>query len=263
MRRYAFLAGLLCIVPACIMSCSQASFTIQERVVAIPVGESSVNVVIHTAGSGRPAYVSLHDDENTAVDATLEVLRRLGGTLYEIQHRGRRLITFGLGEGRYRFDPNRIFSEAGAEKTVRESGPYAPEAVAAVRLFASNLLDIVRPDSGRYLITVHNNTQGEFSVLSYVQDGPYAGDAMFVHVADGMDPDDFFFVTDVDAYTEIRSGDYNVVLQNNDTVVDDGSLSVYAAREGIPYINVEARHGHRPQQARMLEFLNEHILPGD
>jgi len=32
----------------------------------------------------------------------------------------------------------------------------------------------------------------------------------------------------------------NVVLQSNTSVTDDGSLSVYAAQQGKPYINCEA-----------------------
>lgn len=46
------------------------------------------------------------------------------------------------------------------------------------------------------------------------------------------------------------------MLQDNVQVTDDGSLSVRAARNGLPYVNVEAQHGHREQQVRMLEALH-------
>ena len=40
--------------------------------------------------------------------------------------------------------------------------------------------------------------------------------------------------------------------QNNATVTDDGSLSVYAGLKKIDYINIEAEHGKTAQQKRML-----------
>jgi hypothetical protein len=37
-------------------------------------------------------------------------------------------------------------------------------------------------------------------------------------------------------------------------MTDDGSLSVYCAQLGIPYVNVEAQHGHIWRQLYMLIF---------
>ncbi len=45
------------------------------------------------------------------------------------------------------------------------------------------------------------------------------------------------------------------MLQDNARATDDGSLSVWAARRGVPYVNVEARHGDRQGRTRMLEAL--------
>ena len=42
------------------------------------------------------------------------------------------------------------------------------------------------------------------------------------------------------------------VLQNNNSMTDDGSLSVLAGRLKIPYVNVEAQHGHLEMQVEML-----------
>jgi D-alanyl-D-alanine dipeptidase len=47
----------------------------------------------------------------------------------------------------------------------------------------------------------------------------------------------------------------NVVLQDNRQVTDDGSLSVYCGKWGIPYVNVEAQHEHLEQQLQMLKVL--------
>ena len=51
----------------------------------------------------------------------------------------------------------------------------------------------------------------------------------------------------------MSSEGHNVVLQDNDKVTDDGSLSVLAGRAGIPYINVEAEDGHLQQQVEMIK----------
>ena len=63
------------------------------------------------------------------------------------------------------------------------------------------------------------------------------------------------FVTDRALYDALVGEGFNAVLQDNDAATDDGSLSVWAAREGVPYVNVEAQHGHRAEQAAMIDAL--------
>ncbi len=83
-----------------------------------------------------------------------------------------------------------------------------------------------------------------------------------VHLEPGRDADDFFFVTDPGWFDRLAALGFNVVLQDNTGVTDDGSLSVLAGRLGIPYVNVEAQHGHVKTQRRMLEALVRQINPG-
>ena len=47
----------------------------------------------------------------------------------------------------------------------------------------------------------------------------------------------------------------NVVLQDNKTVRDDGSLSYYAGKHDILYANVETMRGEAKEQARILSLL--------
>jgi hypothetical protein len=49
------------------------------------------------------------------------------------------------------------------------------------------------------------------------------------------------------------------LLQNNENVTDDGSLSVYAGMKNIDYINIEAEHGKKEQQKLMLAAAAEYI----
>jgi hypothetical protein len=53
-------------------------------------------------------------------------------------------------------------------------------------------------------------------------------------------------------YNKIRGYRYNVILQNNATAYDDGSLSIYFGRKNKSYVNVEAEHGKSDEQLKML-----------
>lgn len=228
-----------------------------SRVEEIPVrlGDGEVSFAVTSAGGPLPAFLVLHDDENTAVEAGLEAIRSRGGRLVEVKADGRRRVAFELGGSRWRFDPNRIFTEAGARADLVELNGSAPaEVLAEVQGFADAVLAVYGP--APLLITLHNNTEGEYSALTYAPGGELARDAAAVHLPPGADPDDFFFVTEAWLYGALAAEGFAVVLQDNERVTDDGSLSVRAARSGVPYVNVEARHGHREEQVRMLEALN-------
>jgi hypothetical protein len=71
-----------------------------------------------------------------------------------------------------------------------------------------------------------------------------------------MDRSDFFVATEPWIFDFLRGRRFSAVLQAG-APSDDGSLSVYCARQRIPYINVEARFGHLAEQVRMLEALQE------
>lgn len=74
----------------------------------------------------------------------------------------------------------------------------------------------------------------------------------------------FFLVTEAGDFDALRTLGFNVVLQPVRTA-DDGSLSVWAARNRVRYFNAEAQHrdcldydrarGHLDYQIRMLRAL--------
>lgn len=256
------LAAVLVPVLLALAACEAPEEELTTRRVDVPVGEATVAVVVHEAAEPGLTYINVHDDENTAAEAVLEVVRRHGGRLIELQHTGERNISFPMGDSTYVIDANRIYTPDGAEATLRDLGAYAPAAGEAVAAFAGQLLDAFALDSADVVVTVHNNTDDRYSLLSYMDDGAYATDALFVHKAADWDADDFFFVTDPRFYDAMREAGFNVVLQDNARVTDDGSLSVWAAQQGMPYVNVEAQHGHFEQQVHMLEFLNELLADG-
>ena len=240
-------------VTALLTFCSGAApdYSVSEKVYMI--GDREVRVMEHVCGDSGITIFNMHDDENTAVEASLEVIRRHGGRLVELRHSGERLISFRLGTESYQVDPNRIFTDRGLKNTLEKYSSYSRPAFDAVHTFASELLEDYGLDDAGLMITAHNNGKGEYSAESYLAGAVYETDAAKVFVAEGSDPDDFFFVTARPAFEKLKAGGFNVVLQNNQTVTDDGSLSVLAGRKGIPYINCEAAKGHLKEQILMLE----------
>ena len=47
----------------------------------------------------------------------------------------------------------------------------------------------------------------------------------------------------------------NVILQDNEACVNDGSLSVHCGKNNIPYINVEAQKGHLSEQIDLIRIV--------
>lgn len=246
----AFVWGLALMV---LSACAVEGYDLEETRTPVRIGDTTVEIVFHDAGAPGLTYLNLHDDEDTAVEAALDVVARRGGRVVELRHTGERNISFALGDTTYTFDPNRIFSDAGIDTTLTRHGDRARR---VVRAFADTLLQLLDPASLPALVTIHNNTENNYSALSYADGGSYAGDVRFVHIARGVDPDDFFFVTEEAFYRALRDAGFNVVMQDNVLVTDDGSLSVYAGRAGVPYVNAEAQHGHFEYQIKMLEFMN-------
>lgn len=235
-----------------VVSCHRAP----QPAAHLQLGVTRIPFAVHTTDRPGPAFLVLHADEQTAVQAGLEAIRARGGRLVEVVAQGDRYVAFEMDGETWRFDPNRIFTEAGAEATLSARGGSAPpEILAEVRRFANALLDAYQSDRSLPIITLHNNTEGEYSAASYLPEGDHAEDAIAVHLPPDADPDNFFFVTDPAIYSGLAAEGFTVVLQDNLQVTDDGSLSVWASRQGIPYVNVEAEHGHRERQVAMLEAL--------
>ena len=221
----------------------------------LKLGDLTVVRVRHTAGTG-PLLVNVHDDENTSVQAALQVIEKRGGTVLELQHTGERLLRFHLEGKAFTADPNRIFTAQGVPATLRKNGGTSKAAETAVQAFAAALLADLRAPEGSPLIALHNNTLAlSYSVQSYRPGGADAGEAAEVFEAKGRDPNDFFLVTERAHFEALKAKGFNVVLQKPAPDTDDGSLSVYCAQHGLAYVNVEAQHGHASEQAAMLEAL--------
>ena len=205
-------------------------------------------------------FIHVHENETTAVEAAYKMMDKYRrGCFVTWQSRGDRYTNFKLDSSIYKFDPNRIYTPKGRKESLTANGEYSEEAdslVAAVaNIFLSNYID-----SQRLVVALHNNTEGGgLTINGFKKGGPYASDAKKVFVNKAKDEDDFFLTTDIRIYHYIKNQGYNILLQDNANVADDGSLSVYAGHKSISYLNIEAQHGHLQQQLEMMDVVQEMI----
>lgn len=198
--------------------------------------------------------INLHDNEGTSVEAARSILEQRGGMLIKIENFKQRVIKFKLKGVTYGFDPNRIYSRAGIEQTLRDNRHSSPAAIAEVEKFAGYLLSMI-PDSTSCIIALHNNTENAYSIRSYQPGGDRQRDAKAVYADSLQDVDDIVLTTDSLLYQQMADNHYNSIWQDNERVKKDGSLSVYCGEKGRRYVNIETQHGKVSQYAEMLEKL--------
>jgi len=222
---------------------------------SIQVGDTVVELRTSRATSDGLWFVNVHDDENTSVRAAVDHVAVRGGTILELRHTGDRYVSFRVGADSFRVDPNRMFTDAGIRASLERELGYSDAAAAEVRGLANAILARMDTADPTWIVALHNNTEDSYSLESYLPGGPYASDASAIHRNTESDPDDFYFVTDFALYLALARHNANVVLQRNDFVTDDGSLSVRASRDDRRYVNVEAQHGHLRRQKRLIRRL--------
>ena len=104
----------------------------------------------------------------------------------------------------------------------------------------------------QWLIAMHNNTDGKYSILSYQDGGEEAQNAMDLYINPKEDSDDFVYTTNRPLFDFLKLQKINVVLQSKESFVDDGSMSVYCELNKIQYANIETQHGHLSKQLKLL-----------
>ncbi|QIL40952.1 hypothetical protein G7074_17780 [Pedobacter sp. HDW13] len=208
--------------------------------------------------AGIATLLSLHDNENTAIDAFNDLPNDTSFNLFEIHQNNVRVLTCNVNNKNYDFDPNRIFSDIGIDSTLKKYNSGVTKFPAAVikqiKTFSADLLKAyVARNQNTYIISIHNNTnEGALSLTDYIKPNKYHQEAKAFFKAEGKDLDDFFLVTTLNDFNYLKGLNENVVLQS-DNPTDDGSLSVYCAKNKIPYINIEAENGHKAEQLAMLK----------
>ncbi len=239
----------------------------QAEYITHELGNDGVPVYFRQKGAGDIAFAHLHADERPALESAKRMLETVDGRVISISHGTTRFVEFTLDGERYSFDPNRIFSLEGIRQTLLTKNRYtdigncSDAAIEAVAQFAQELLNGHLEDV-KGIIAVHNNDdEGDYHAKLYMPNQQFGADAVAVYLDNDQRPNNFCFVTDRRMFFWLRERRWNVVLQHPEPR-DDGSLSVYAAKHNIPYINVETHIEDGPLQLKMLEAAYHALTTG-
>ena len=243
-----------------LVSCGQDSKSSElhrpvETVDSFQLGSRFIKIHQSQYGNSGLTMINMHDDETTSVEAARIVLATTGGKLIRIENDNQRLISFSTSGKSFRFDPNRMFTTDGLVANLKKLNTTVdPDAVKNISAFSNyflSLIDtVVEP-----LIALHNNNEGNLTINSYRPGGNFVTDAKKINVGRDMDPDNFFLTTDEGLYQRLAEEKQNVVLQDNEKAVDDGSMSIYYGKRGMKYVNVEAQLGDIQSQVKMLRLM--------
>ncbi len=221
------------------------------------LGSTQVVLNLYASRAGKVTYFAPHSNETTGYAAARAAVKSQGGRFFWLTYGGGRNIAFRLGGKKFAVDPNRMFSDRGAEASIKglsgyKKGDKLPEGVLReVRKLAEAVTKVIFSKTS-LIVGIHNNTNGgNLSAVGYQSNH---AEAQAVYVNPEHDADDFFFVTSRTIFIGLKKLGYNVVLQAS-PIADDGSLSVRCQRSGLPYVNVEAQAGHASQQQKMLQAL--------
>lgn len=201
-------------------------------------------------GHSPRRYLFIHGNEDTAREAIALHLREHNGYGLAVTGKERNVAMLGL-----QIDPNRMFSRAGAEKSLRTLNASAIEAhVTEVLDYLDrerdNLLRELVPKAGSRLVALHNNRNYS------VQDEIASSDETSIRQPEL--PRNFFLCTDPRDFAALKQSPYNVVLQTKPEP-DDGSLSRLAAKRGFRYINLECAIGELDAQRERMNWLEANV----
>lgn len=212
----------------------------------VMVGDETVDVQ-YKAGKDK-TFIHLHQIETTALTAAKIVARQQGASLIFLSHSGGRNIVFHLGEQRYEFDPNRMFTDLGIKKTLSHLSHYTPQAHKEVSKLANTLKQVLTQAPQGKIIAAHNNAT--YSLKDYLPGHGSAEDARSIYVDPKNYFRNFYLVTQLNDFLRLKAEGFNAVLQKT-SAEDDGSLSIYLAH--AVYANVEAGYDQLAEQIKMLQ----------
>jgi len=286
-RRGLLLVPLFC----CLLASARAQ--VPAAVKTLKLGETAVKVNVYERAGAAVTFFSPHHNERGGRELAKELVAARGGRFVEVESLDdagapARRLRFRVGGKPFSVDPNRVFTPNG-----RRCLNLPAEAEAAVEAFAEGLLALLFAPGGRLregetvFVAVHNNgdvetrpaaeRDGDLTAVGFVRPlksratfrGEFEESAAGVYLSNAEgDEDNFVIVTEPRLLGHFAARGFNVVVQKpaaelrgERCSLDDGSLSVYAAYNGVPYVNLEAdTAAGAARQRQMLQAVYE-LLP--
>lgn len=234
-----------------VFSWSQDNSTMK---IPVELGYTTIEIIEHWGNAREQIiFLNVHEDETTSVQ-TLEAYSKKDSIDYfYLHHKGTRRVSFKIKDKKYSVDPNRIFTKKGRKKSLKDGENYSRKANRIVKALALQIIG--RLPKGYTVVSLHNNTDVEYSINSYAPGGDEAQNTKALYINEMMDPDDFVYTTDSYYFEALKGQEINVILQDNQAYVNDGSLSVYCGKKNIPYLNIETQKGHFKEQMELMEIV--------
>ena len=225
------------------------------------LGQTKVSLVKQIASEPENLiFFNMHENEYTSIKAIKTYAKEHRINYLYLKHTGKRRIDFEL-QKEYSIDPNRIFTPKGRKATLLDGASHSDKAQRMVAEFAMDILFELR--DSKTIITMHNNTNENYSIQSYMPDSSEAVNTKKLYINPEMDPDDFIYTTVPKFYAAMVKRGINVILQDNQNYVDDGSLSVYCGIMDLQYINIETEHDHLEKQLELMAIIHAIILESE
>ncbi|MFK8037524.1 MAG: hypothetical protein AB8B74_04490 [Crocinitomicaceae bacterium] len=225
----------------------------------INLGDSTIQLIKDfNSPDSKVLFLNIHEDEETSIAVSKAFGQGHAINFGYLHHQQTRRVFYNVGNRQFSVDPNRIYTKKGRRKTIEPWRPFASKANHIAAKLANTILDLIRPF--KTIVTMHNNTDVEYSIKSYLPGGTEAKNTAEIHISDKWDHDDFIYTTSVDFFNHLKEADINVILQDNIKFVNDGSLSVYCGINGIDYLNIEAQKGHFDEQLRLTEIVYHMLM---
>jgi hypothetical protein len=222
-----------------------------QQSITVKAGSSKINLELIDYKNDNLLFINLHNNEVTSIKAIKQVLSKSFGKYLGLLSGGTREVNLKENGKTITFDPNRIYTKAGIEKTLKNYNCYSESNFNLTETFSKEFLKYF--SKAKLLVALHNNTNGGFSINKIFKEMNTKKDVKEININPEKDEDDFYFVTEKSKFDYFKSKGYNVVLQDNKHVEDDGSLIVYCISKSISYINIECENSHLDEQIQMIQ----------
>jgi hypothetical protein len=200
-------------------------------------------------------FLNIHEDEQTSIESIREFNKTKAVNFIFIEHNKTRRITFNIKNKKYSFDPNRIYTRKGRRNTIEPKHIFVSKSKAITKYIANHIIKLI--ENYDVIVTLHNNTDVNYSIKSYQPGEDESENTAEVYVNDTWDPDDFIYTTEKIYFDYLKKEGVNVILQKKSGFVNDGSLSIYCGKKNIKYINIEAQKGHFNEQTKLIFIVDE------